>query len=63
MQAAEKFERFWDFEPIDDLIMIFRECIELNTRYKETFNQNRSDSDKGRSRNFDFDDDGSIFQQ
>jgi len=46
---------FWNYEPVDDLIMVFNDCIELNTAYRTSFSDNCADNDLRNNNNFDFD--------
>jgi len=31
-KETRDLKKFWDFEPVEDLIKVFEECIELNTK-------------------------------
>lgn len=56
-KETNDLRKFWNFEPVEKLIEVFNECIELNTAYRSSFHDNRADNDMRNNSNFDFTDD------
>lgn len=54
---------FWNFEPIENLIEVFRECIGLHSAYHDEFKRNAGDNEMRNNAHFDFleEDINSIF--
>jgi len=49
-----KFKNIWEYTPIENLIEVFKECINLNTAYHDEFNKNAGDNEMRNNAHFDF---------
>lgn len=55
-KETNDLRKFWNFEPVETLIEVFNECIELNTSYRNSFLENHADNEMRNNSNFDFTD-------